>query len=79
MNQFLMPLLADVTVSSGGLGQALIWLVAGVIVVAFAWWVIKGYVPEPIQKYAILVLVLMMVLVLLNFVLSLGGHGFLHW
>ncbi len=75
----LIPLLADVTINSGGLGQALILLVVAVIVIAFLWWVVQGYVPEPMKKFAILVLVLLCVLVLCNFVLSMGGHGFIHW
>lgn len=72
-------ILADMAVSSGGLGQGLILLVVAVIVIAFAWWVVQNYVPEPLKKYAILVIVLLCVLALCNFVLSIGGHGFIHW
>lgn len=78
----LMPFLADITVSggSGGLGQALILLVVAVIVIGFLWWVVQNYVPEPMRKFAVLVLVLLCVLVLINFVLSLSGRGgFIHW
>lgn len=75
----LVPLLADVSVSSSGLGQALIILVAVVIAGAFAYWVITTYVPEAFKKWAILVLALLIVLVLLNFVLSLGGHPLYRW
>jgi predicted transporter len=75
----IIPMLADVTMSSGGLGQGLIFLVIGIIVPAFLYWVIKGYVPEPMQKWAILVVVLLCVLVLINFLLSMSGHGFIHW
>lgn len=77
----LISVLADVSISGsgGGLGHAMILLVAVVIVVAFLWWVIQGFVPEPLKKYAILVLVLLCVLALVNFVLSLGGGGFIHF
>ncbi len=75
----LMPMLADVTMGSGGLGQALILLVVAVIVLGFLWWVIQNYVPEPMRKMAVLVVVLLCVLVIVNFVLSMGGHGFIHW
>lgn len=73
------PMLADVTMSSGGLGQGLILLVVAIIVLAFLWWVVQNYVPEPMRKMAVLVIVLLCVLVLVNFVMSMGGHGFVHW
>ena len=69
--------LADQTVSSGGLGQGLILLVVAIIVIGFLWWIIQNYVPEPMRKWAVLVLVLLCVLVLCNFVMSMGGHGFI--
>ena len=72
-------MLADVAMSSGGLGQGLIFLVLAIIVLSFAWWAINGYVPDPLKKYAVLVVVLLCVLALCNFVLSLGGHAFVHW
>ncbi len=75
----LIPFMADVVVSSGGLGHALVLLVAGVIVLAFLWWVNKEYVPEPMRRYGVLVIVLICVLLLINFVLSLNGNGFIHW
>ena len=75
----LVPMLADMTMSSGGLGQGLIILVLAIIILIFAWWAIQTYVPEPMKKYVVLVVVLVCVLVLCNFVLSLGGHGFVHW
>jgi hypothetical protein len=74
-----MQLLADISISSGNFGQALIILVAAVIVLGFVWWVIQDYVPGPMKRWAVLVLVLMCVIVLVNFVLSLNGHGFIHW
>jgi phosphoglycerol transferase MdoB-like AlkP superfamily enzyme len=79
MNQFLIPLLADVTVNSGGLGQGLILLVVATIVLSFLWWLMQNYVPEPMRKWAILVIVLLCVLVLCNFVMGIGGKAFLHW
>ena len=75
----MLPLFADVALSSGGIGQALIWLVVAVLVIAFLWWVNQSYVPEPLKKFGVLVLVLICVLFLINFVLTLGGHGFIHW
>lgn len=67
------------SMSSGGLGQGLILLVVAIIVLSFLWWVIQNYVPEPMRKWAVLVIVLMCVLALCNFVLSVSGHGFIHW
>ena len=75
----LVPIIADVSMSSGGLGQGLVLLVVAVIVIAFAWWVVQNYVPEPLKKYAVLVIVLLCVLALCNFVLSLTGHAFVRW
>jgi cation transport ATPase len=75
----IIPMLADMTMSSGGLGQGLVLLVVAIIVLGFLWWVTQNYVPEPMRKMAVLVIVLICVLVLCNFVLSMGGHGFIHW
>ena len=75
----IIPFLADMTVSSGGLGQALVLLVVGIIVLGFLWWANNNYVPEPMRKFGVLVIVLVCVMVLINFVLSLNGHGFIHW
>lgn len=78
----LSTILADVSLSSGnagGIGSGLILLVIAVIVCGFAWWVINNYIPEPLRKYAILVLVLIGVIVIINFVAGLGGHAFIRW
>jgi uncharacterized membrane protein YwzB len=73
-------MLADVSLSSsGGIGQSLILLVVVVIVLAFVWWVNQNYVPEPLRKFGVLVIVLLCVIFLINFVLSFGGHPFIHW
>lgn len=75
----IIPILADVTMSSGGFGQGLVLLVVAIIVLGFLWWVIQNYVPEPMRKWAVLVIVLGCVLVLCNFVMGMNGHAFLHW
>lgn len=75
----IIPILADMAMTTGGLGQGLVLLVVAIIVLSFLWWVMQNYVPEPMRKWAVLVLVLLCVLVLCNFVLSMGGHGFIHW
>lgn len=75
----IVPLLADVSMSSGGLGQGLVLLVVAIIVLGFLWWVVQNYVPEPMRKMAVLVIVLLCVLVLCNFVMSMTGHAFIHW
>lgn len=75
----IVPILADITMSSGGLGQGLVLLVVAIIVLGFLWWVVQNYVPEPMRKMAVLVIVLLCVLVLCNFVMGMGGHGFIHW
>jgi uncharacterized membrane protein YwzB len=72
-------MLADLTMSSGGLGQSLVILVVAIIVLGFLWWVIQNYIPEPMRKMAVLVVVLLCVLVLINFVMGMTGHGFIHW
>jgi hypothetical protein len=77
-----MPMLADFSVnagSGGGLGQGLILLVVAVIVLGFLWWVVQNYVPEPMRKYAVLVIVLLCVLALCNFVMGMNGHSFIHF
>ena len=81
MNSFIAPRLADsaVLVSGGGLGQGVVLLVVAIIVLGFLWGVIQNYVPEPMRKMAVLVVVLLCVLVLCNFVMSIGGHAFIHW
>ena len=75
----IVPILAELTTSPGGLGQGLILLVVAIIVLSFLWWVIQNYVPEPMRKWAVLVIVLLCVLALCNFVMSMGGHGFVRW
>ena len=75
----LVPILADISMSTGGLGQALVLLVVAVIVLAFLWWVVQNYVPEPMRKMGVLVIVLLCVLVLCNFVMGIGGHAFIRW
>ena len=73
-------MLADFTMNTGGgLGQGLILLVVAIIVLGFLWWVTQNYVPEPMRKMAVLVIVLLCVLVLVNFVMGMGGHAFIHW
>ena len=75
----LIPILADISMSSGGLGQGLVLLVVAIIVLGFLWWVVQNYVPEPMRKMAVLVIVLLCVLVLCNFVMGMSGHAFIHW
>ena len=72
-------MLADVTMNSGGLGQGLVLLVVAIIVLGFLWWVVQNYIPEPMRKMAVLVIVLLCVLVLCNFVMGMSGHAFVHW
>jgi hypothetical protein len=75
----ILPILADVAITSGGLGQGLVLLVVAIIVLGFLWWITQTYVPEPMRKWAVLVIVLLCVLVLCNFVMGMGGHAFLHY
>lgn len=70
------PMLADVTVTSSAIGQALILLVVAIIVLSFLWWVNQSYVPEPMKRFGVLVIVLLFVIFAINLVLSFGGHGF---
>lgn len=51
----------------------LIWVVLLVIVFAFLYWVVANYVPEPMRKWAVLVLVLLGVIFLIYIVTSMVG------
>jgi hypothetical protein len=54
----------------------LVYLVIAVIVFGFAWWVVTNYIPEPMRRFAVLILaligVIFIVYILLNVV---GGAG----
>ena len=75
----LIPILADISMSSGGIGQGLCLLVVAIIVLGFLWWVKDTFVPEPMKRWAMLILVLLCVLVLCNFVMSFVGKAFIRW
>jgi uncharacterized membrane protein YdbT with pleckstrin-like domain len=72
-------LMLAVAMSSGGLGHGLIVLVVSILFIGFLWWVNGNYVPEPMRKWGVLVIVLIVVLALINFVCSLEGRGFIQW
>ena len=52
----------------------LVWLVAALLVVSFAWWLIDYIpVPEPINKWAKIVVIFVAVIIIINALLSLAG------
>ena len=57
----------------------LVYLVVAIIVFGFAWWAVTNFVPEPMRKFAILVMalvgVILVVYLLLGFV---GGSAGMH-
>jgi cadmium resistance protein CadD (predicted permease) len=52
----------------------LIWLVAALLLVSFAWWLIDYIpVPEPINRWAKIVVIFVAVILVVNVLLSLAG------
>jgi hypothetical protein len=51
----------------------LIWIVIAVIVLSFLYWVVNNYVPEPMRKFALLVLMAIAVIFLIYILLQFAG------
>lgn len=65
-------------------GQSLIMAVIGLIIlgliVGLLWWLVDYCgVPEPINRVIRVVIAIMVVLVLINFLLSIIGHPLIEW
>jgi hypothetical protein len=73
-----MQLLADI--SGNGMINAVIWLIIVGLIFGLLWWLI-GYcaIPEPFNKVARVVLAIFAVLILINALLTVVGHGFIRW
>lgn len=67
-------------ISGESLLNALIWIVIGGVIFWLCNWFI-GYVgiPEPFAKVAKVVLAVIVLVVLVNALLTLAGHGFIAW
>lgn len=57
----------------------LVWVVIAVIVFAFLWWVVSNYLPEPMRRFAILVIALVGVIFIVWLLLSVVGGGLPVW
>lgn len=53
----------------------LVYLVIAIIVFAFAWWAVNSFVPEPMRKFAVLVMVLIGVIFVVYLLLQMVGGG----
>jgi hypothetical protein len=53
----------------------LIYVVIAVIVLSFLYWVVNNYVPEPMRKFAMLVLMAIAVICLIYILLQMAGGG----
>jgi hypothetical protein len=53
----------------------LVYLVIAIIVFGFAWWAINNFVPEPMRKFAILVMALIGVILIVYLLLGMVGGG----
>lgn len=53
----------------------LVYLVIAIIVLSFAYWAVNNFVPEPMRKFAILVMALIAVIFLVWLLLGMVGGG----
>jgi hypothetical protein len=65
-------------------GDAILWailqiVIAAVIYFVVTWGIAKIGVPEPFNKVLMVLVVLMVVVFLVNALLTIGGHPFIHW
>lgn len=74
----LFPILA--VISGDAVISAIIWIVvAALIYFVVMWGIEKVGIPEPFHKIAIALVVLMVVVLLVNALLTIAGHGFIRW
>lgn len=67
-------------ISGDSVINAIIWMiVAGLIYWVLSWALAKISLPEPFQKIATALLVLVIVVILVNALLGISGMGFIHW
>lgn len=64
---------------SGLLALLIQLIIGGLIFYLLYWGVGKIGLPEPVNKIAIAIIVIVMVLWLINLLLGLGGHAFVAW
>lgn len=67
-------------ISGSAVGESLVWLViAALIYFVIDWGLKKIGLPEPFNKIAQVILVLLVVVVLINALLLLAGKPFIRW
>lgn len=67
-------------VSGGSVMEAIIWLVvAGLIYFILDWGIKKIGLPEPFNKIATVLLVLLVIVVAINALFLMAGKPFIHW
>lgn len=67
-------------ISGNAVVNAIIWLVIGALIWFVVDWGLKKIaLPEPFNKIATVLLVLLVVIVLVNALLTLVGKGFVSW
>jgi hypothetical protein len=72
------PMLGEI--SGGAVVECLIWLViAALIYFVVDWGLKKIGLPEPFNKIAQVILILLVVVALVNGLLLLAGHPFIKW
>ncbi len=73
-----MNLLADL--SGQQLFMAVVYvLIAGVVFWLLTWLIAYVGIPEPFNKVAKVILGIAVVVFLINVLMGLAGHGFIHW
>jgi predicted PurR-regulated permease PerM len=67
-------------ISGGLILNIVLQLVIGGLVAYVLWWALsKIALPEPINKVALVLLVILIAIWLINLLLTLGGHPIVHW
>jgi hypothetical protein len=67
-------------ISGGLILNIVLQLVIGGLVAYVLWWALsKIAFPEPINKVALVLLVILIAIWLINLLLTLGGHPIVHW
>ncbi len=74
----ILPMLS--VINGDAIVSAVIWIVvAALIYFVVMWGIEKIGIPEPFHKIAIALVVLMVVVLLVNALLTIGGHPFIRW
>jgi hypothetical protein len=72
--------LAQINLNSNNLIQAVVWIVVAALVYFILNWAItKVGLPEPFNKIATVIIVLIAVIMLINGIFMLTGHAMFNW